>query len=172
MGIHHHTWTFTDWTRPQGGCLVWIGSQSGQRGQYSRTIDGVRVRCYAHVYAWEQEHGPVPEGHHLHRTCQTDLCILPAHHAPQTAAERMAWVLGSAVERFWAKVDKSDTDGCWPYQTSDRYGTFTVNGRAYGAHCYAYMVSVGPIPAGLFVCHRCDNGPCCRPDHLFHRHTG
>jgi hypothetical protein len=167
MGNQHRAWTFTDWTRRQGECLVWTGSQSDHRGQYSRTINGVRVRWYAHVYAWEQERGPVPNGRRLHRTCHTDLCILPEHHEAQTAAERMAWVLGSAEARFWAKVDKSDVDGCWPYQTNERYGAFTVDGRPYGAHCYAYMVAVGPIPTGLFVCHHCDNGPCCRPEHLF-----
>jgi hypothetical protein len=31
----------------------------------------------------------------------------------------------------------------------------------------AYIVTYGPIPDGMFVCHRCDNPPCCRPDHLF-----
>lgn len=35
------------------------------------------------------------------------------------------------------------------------------------AHRKAWMLENGPIPDGMFVCHRCDNPPCCRPDHLF-----
>lgn len=35
------------------------------------------------------------------------------------------------------------------------------------AHRFSYGIHYGEIPAGMFVCHRCDVRECVRPDHLF-----
>lgn len=72
---------------------------------------------------------------------------------------------------FWLKVDKGE--GCWIFSGAKLpkevggYGWTTYCGEVMGAHRIAWLLTNGPIPAGLHVLHKCDNGPCCNPAHLF-----
>jgi hypothetical protein len=74
------------------------------------------------------------------------------------------------VSRFWQKVDIGDGDSCWEWQAyrmAAGYGQFGINQQVLRAHRVAWELENGPIPPGHYVCHHCDNPPCCNPAHLF-----
>ncbi len=88
----------------------------------------------------------------------------------------------NAAERFWSNVDKNgpavreELGPCWVWTASKSthgYGQFWTGSEIDGsrrlnrAHRLAWRFSVGEIPAGMCVLHRCDNRTCVRIDHLW-----
>lgn len=75
---------------------------------------------------------------------------------------------------FWSRVNKSGD--CWLWEgrcDEDGYGLFGEWQRGEGrsinhrAHRYAWQITYGPIPDGLWVLHKCDTPACVNPSHLF-----
>ena len=76
------------------------------------------------------------------------------------------------VDRFWARVKRTDTSSCWLFlgksKTPSGHVHFKPHGQpTSGAHRYSWALHNGKIPAGKVVCHKCDVPACVNPAHLF-----
>ncbi len=141
---------FVCWPRTRGGRFLQIA-----------TGRSVSVR---HA-AWFLHHGKWPPPFRwVEVSCGNVECLNPWH-----------LLVLSDEDRFWRYVKRNGPDECWPWigpiaKYRRGYGQFKRDGRrgkSENAHRLAWEYVNGEPPSHLFVCHRCDNPPCCNPAHLF-----
>lgn len=76
--------------------------------------------------------------------------------------------LRTPEERFWDKVNK--TDSCWLWTGCTlSFGHGYMHNKPLNvlAHRFSWEIHNGPIPEDLQVLHACDVPQCVNPDHLF-----
>lgn len=82
--------------------------------------------------------------------------------------------MGALEERFWSKVQKTQTCWVWAaFKDKHGYGQFSAGRRSPTgkrvmdmAYRVAFQLIKGPVPAGMHLDHLCRNPSCVNPDHL------
>lgn len=135
--------------------------------------------CNRHYLRWRRHGDPLVVVHRRYGPddkCETEGCSRApfakgACRSHYEAARRVCQPVPTREQRFWEKVDKTET--CWLWTgtkttlVADRgYGLFRVDGRQTTAHRFAYELAKGPIPDGLELDHLCRVRQCVRPSHL------
>lgn len=156
------------WNNLQKGgpdeCWLWTGKTGRRDTPLIRfTIDGVRTEFRPRQISLEL-HGK-PMNKRVELLCDSKLCLNPNH------------LVSGDEQRFWSCVGKhDDKTQCWSWKGSFResgYGAFCIrqDNKDYhmAASRYSYMLHHPneTLTPDVFICHTCDNPPCCNPDHLY-----
>ena len=160
---------------PQGTCSI---------DDCNRPLYG-RGWCNTHYARWRRhgdpEHGgPVGRQTGTGQPCSINGCTAPVvasalcegHYrrfkrwGDPTAGSPSPGSMTTA-ERFWSKVNKTDT--CWLWTDAPNgagYGTFKVGDVSEMAHRYVMILAGYSLTAGLTIDHLCRVRLCVNPAHL------
>ncbi len=189
MPASRKTWEQRFWPKvdkQDNGCWIWTAARDGD-GYGVFQYEGKAHRAYR--FLWEKLKGKVPKRLCVSHKCNVRPCVNPDHLRLESHALNMAYKMESGrhnpayhaavnpwvrlvrkplAERFWSKIEKTDT--CWIWKSSlnkDGYGNLGIGNNNFRSHRIAWELTNGPIPPKMNVLHHCDVRACCNPSHLY-----
>lgn len=176
---------------PYIGTPCWVWTWGCNKEGYGRmSINGKPER--AHRYSFELANGPIPKDMVVCHRCDVRACVRPDHLFLGTKGDNIKDTYSkdrrnnpvkfgdipqkkiiSRENIFWAMVNKSGPtmphmdSVCWEWIGSKQKSGHGIFGRHWRASRYSFELHNGPSKKEMFICHRCDNPACVRPDHLF-----
>ena len=79
------------------GCIIWTGALD-RDGYGHLRVDGRKM--LAHRYAWERQHGPIPDGMEVDHACWERACVNPEHLRLATRSQNSAYLSGARSGRM------------------------------------------------------------------------
>lgn len=100
---------FISKTRPATDCVVWAGAQNS-RGYGCFGVNGLSQ--LSHRVAWEDAHGPIPDGLTIDHLCRVRSCVNVAHMelvtSPENTRRAIALRVGGECKRGHALSGDAD----------------------------------------------------------------
>lgn len=153
-------WEKVDKSGGEEACWLW-GLSLTKNGYPQFRVNSNSIKAHRIVY--EKYYGEIPIGGVIRWNCNNRLCVNPKHLLLSSRIDKHVM-----IPKFWSLINKSGE--CWLWTKScdkDGYGKFWFNYKGIKACKMAYVLTCGEVPDGMCVLHKCDNPPCCRPDHLY-----
>lgn len=182
--------TFLLYVNKTPTCWLWTGAIT-HHGHGRVTWN--RQTKLAHRVSWILHNGLILPGLVVCHTCPNKLCVRPSHLYLGTVADNASdgnrVPYGKATvpylsrkhdvaQWFWNILgNPTDATICWLWPKATNkwgYGLFRLSlpdgTKETLAHRAAWILTHGPIPPDMRVCHNCpqgDNPTCCNPHHMW-----
>jgi hypothetical protein len=97
------------------------------------------------------------------------VCLAPFSRDKRTVKEFCSFKC-----KLFAWINVSGSDDCWNWTGKTNKGGYgllhgsvkTETPKERLVHRHAWILKHGPIPAGLYILHSCDNRLCCNVNHM------